>query len=205
MEKQVYRIYGFVDLGSAKVGQRMTFVDDKGQWRKTSEIINAQIAGDKVLVETQNSIYANYDYVREQSQNAQDLWKYQQQAYQPPTLEQTLAERCFDNGKQPKWISEYDIDKLIMKDQNGQSWYIAPEQVQSGMHIQLNCKILNMETGNISIGTLDIPNVQDFAYQDGKLIVESRSSIFTNVDFSKELDEIKKERTQEYQEYAYRE
>ena len=179
MKKQTYRIDGFIDRGSLKVGDRMEFLDKEGVWRRTSPITYVQVSGNKVYVETENSIYMNYDQQIEQTQNK--------------TLEQALAEKYLNSEKHMKFIGGYDIDKLIMMDQNGQQWSITPDKVQTGMHIQLGCNVLDMETGLISSGTLDIPRVQDFIYQEGQLIIESRSSVFSNVDFSKELAELKME------------
>lgn len=194
MTKKEHRIDGFIDRGTLKVGDRMKYMDRDGVMRQTSPITHVEVAGGKVYVETQNSIYMNYDPIREQAQNMQDVWKYQEQEYQPPTLERALAERCLDSGKHPKYIDGFTVDDLIMQDQNGQRWYIKPEQIQPGMHIQIDCYVCDMDTGNKSHGILDIPSVQDFAYQNGQLIIESRSSIFSNIDFSNELDELKMER-----------
>lgn len=201
MDKNVHIINGFVDLGTAKVGECMKFLHN-GQWHQTSPIIRAQVAGDKVLVETQNSIYANFDFMREKSQSyeqAKDVWRHQQAEYQPPTLEQALAARCLDGNKSAKIIGDFNVERLIKVERDGSRWYVGPDNIQVGDHVQLKCNVFDIERGTMSSGLLDIPSVQDFVYQDSQLLIESRSSMFSSIDFSRELAEIKMERAQNHQ------
>jgi hypothetical protein len=195
MKKQEYKIDGFIDRGSLQVGERMKFLDQNGVWHQTSPITHVEVAGSNVYVETANSVYRNYEPVHERAK-AQELWRHQQQEFQPPTLERALAERSIESGKHPKAISEFDINKLIMVDRDGQGWYITPEQVQQGMHLQLECNLVDIKTGQSSSGTLDIPCVQDFAYKDGNLVIESRSSMFSSVDFTPEFIDLQTEKEQ---------
>ena len=57
--------------------------------------------------------------------------------------------------------------------------------------------MMDMETGNVSRGVLNIPNVQDIVCKGDVIAIESRSTMFSNVNFSRELNEIKMDRNQE--------
>ena len=184
--KQFNKINGFIDLGSAKAGERLKFIDDNGQWRQTSPIVNAQVNGTYVYIETQNSVYANYDI---------ELMQNQTQAI---SQERLLAEKTLEIGKDAIHIADFDINKLIFIDKNNQGWYIHPSQVEPGMHLQLETTIRNMETGVVNHGVLNIPSVQDFQYDNGNLTMQSGSKVFSSIDFSRELNELKIELSQGY-------
>ena len=111
-------------------------------------------------------------------------------------LEDMLAKRCLDNDKHPQLISEFDVNSIFTIKASGDCAYISPDKIEPGMHIVIACKMEDMETGLVRQGDLNVPCVKDFSYSNGNVLMESKSYMFSSVDFSKELKELKMEREQ---------
>lgn len=189
MDNNIHRIDGFIDRGSLQVGSPMKYVDKDGLMRQTSPITHVEVAGGKVYAETQSgSIYVNYDIEHSQQQQShEDRPQYENDEVK--MFKNSLAQYCIDADKHPKEIGNFDINQLTAEYSDGQFYQIDPSQVTPGMHIHLPCDITDLETNQTMHGVLNVPNVQNFQYENGTMIIESGSSLFANVDFSKEFAE----------------
>jgi hypothetical protein len=79
--------------------------------------------------------------------------------------------------------------------QNRMPYGFQLEDMERGLHLQLDCAILDVETGGYSQGMLDVPCAKEF-FSDGQdITIASRSSIFSSIDFSREFNEMKIEFT----------
>jgi len=187
---KIHKIDGFVNWGSVQNGARLEFVDN-GRLMQSSPIVECQKYGPHFYAITKNgNIYTNDDRMIESYRSRQEP------AASVKTINAVLAERCVDGEKSAKIISDFDIDKIYQVHGDENISRITPEQISAGMHIQFKCTILDVGAGTIQNGYLNIPKVKDFAFdrESNVLLIESKHSVFSNVDFSKEYKELQAER-----------
>ena len=179
INKQEYVVRGFVDLQSIRPGGFMRYIGPDGTVKRTENIISAIVKCQKIIVETENKIYRNFD-IKNKSKNIIDEWN-------SPSIEQRLAEKCIQTGRHISYINEFDIKTLSVFDKFGYCIKIKPSQIKRGDHIQIECSLTDSVTRCTYAGILDIPAVETFIYSDEKLVIESKTAIFSSVNFENEF------------------
>ena len=194
MAKQEYRMHGFIDKSSLRVGERVTFTDDRGRLVQTSPITYVEYSGNNVYLETANGIYRNYDVEKVRQQEV-DRSLYRQGIVEPPKHDaidekqkiKSFAERVVETGKSPFRLLDYDFNTLQIYT-NGQyyplthrSAYEAIEQGSADLIMQ--CKIQDMRSGQITENTYQLNGVTKFDIEPkGFLEIESSDFLFTTLD-----------------------